>query len=180
MDRAFCFYKVLFLEGQQQIAGIDAIACSNVNLVDNTVLFGNDSCLQFHGFEYEQRLVLFHFFAFFDEYLADCTRNCRTNMSRVGLIGFQFLIGLNFKLLILNSDFTDRTVDFKAEDTFAFLIRCRHFHKLDQQIFTFANLKGCFLTAAQAIEVNMAFKSCNIVVCLEMFAVIFIYLWIEA
>ena len=38
-------YKVLFLEGQQQIAGIDAIACSNVNLVDNTVLFGNDSCL---------------------------------------------------------------------------------------------------------------------------------------
>ena len=42
--------------------------CSNVNLVDNTVLFGNDSCLQLHGFEYEQRLVLFHFFAFFDEY----------------------------------------------------------------------------------------------------------------
>ena len=45
MDCAFCLYKVLFLEGQQQIAGIDAIACSNVNLVDNTVLFGNDSCL---------------------------------------------------------------------------------------------------------------------------------------
>ena len=56
MDCAFCLYKVLFLEGQQQIAGIDAIACSNVNLVDNTVLFGNDSCLQLHGFEYEQRL----------------------------------------------------------------------------------------------------------------------------
>lgn len=46
----FSFYFMipvwtLFLEGQQQIAGIDAIACSNVNLVDNTVLFGNDSCL---------------------------------------------------------------------------------------------------------------------------------------
>ena len=85
----------LFDKGQKQIAGVDTVACGNINLVDNTVLFGHHCCFHLHGFDDEQRLILCYLVTFFDEYLTDGARNRGAYMSRISLVSLQLPVGLD-------------------------------------------------------------------------------------
>ena len=100
-------------------------------------------------------------------------------MAGVVLVGLEFPVLQNLQGLIQHLQLPEDAVDLEGQHAIAFLVGIGHADELDQNIAAFTGLQDGLLSLTQAIEVDMALQGGDVVVGLEVGAVVLINLGIQ-
>ena len=101
-------------------------------------------------------------------------------MAGVVLVGLQLPVLQNLQGLVQDLQLTEHAVDLEGQHAVAVLVGVGHVDELDDDVVAHAGLQHGFLTLAQAVEVHVALQGGNVVVSLEVGAVILVDLGIQS